>query len=50
MFKCASIEKNELDVSQFEEDNPDIAVDIYYIQVDETGEVRLIYRSKNQKP
>jgi hypothetical protein len=50
MFNCTSIEKDELDVSRFEEDNPDIAVDIYYIPTDATAEVKLIYRSKNQKP
>jgi hypothetical protein len=49
-FKCASIEKEGLDIDKFEEDNPNIAVDIYYIPMTEESKVKLIYRSKNSNP
>jgi hypothetical protein len=47
-FKCDSVDTEILDISKFEEDNPEIGIDIYYIPMNEDGEVNLIYRSKNQ--
>jgi hypothetical protein len=39
-----------LDFSKFEEDNPNVGIDIYYIPIEESGEVDLIHIIKNKNP
>jgi hypothetical protein len=40
-FKCDSLQ-DELDVSKFEEDNPNVGIDICYIPMNADDEVKLV--------
>jgi hypothetical protein len=49
-LNCEAIGEEYVDIGKFEEDNPSISIDIYYIPLRKKDGVSIIYRSKNIDP